>query len=573
MLKKGISFIFFLILSSPVLFAVDMDVLVRNQRFQNDTFFFDIYMQRSGDSNVYLGNSDLILNFEEANFSNPELYYVSGSSELYNAHGNITAFYDSNIGTRIEYAGPNAYRLMVYVQMPGYNNATDFKNRLARIDGQELTNKLGTFYVTGATQLNTNPELSWVSTGEGLVVKINHRDSASMAKQAVSLNPVNPALNSQPTIQATNLQVVSKNGNSISLSWTNGNGSKRMVLAKNGSSINEFPADGLIYTANPVFGSGSELGTSNVFVVYYGSGDDTVVTGLDTNTTYHFAVMEVNGDNGWSENYLTAGADTVSQTTDGLYIVANVKVFLQGPYNAGAGAMNTSLRGNVGLWSVIPSGHPYKGAPWNYNGAENVDSSTHPSDMVDWVLVELRSTYNGAAVTGGRAAGFLLSDGSIVDTNGVDPIRFWNVNSGYYYIVIKHRNHLPVMSRDSILLAANSSMYDFTTGGQIKAYGNDTSSATVKPMINLANGRFAMRAGDANSNGQVKYNGSGADRTVILSVVGLANPNAIISNTYSTRDVNLDRQVKYNGSGADRVSVLSTVGLANPNAIVSSQLP
>lgn len=82
-----------------------------------------------------------------------------------------------------------------------------------------------------------------------------------------------------------------------------------------------------------------------------------------------------------------------------------------------------------------------------------------------------------------------------------------------------------------------------------------------------------MYGGDANSNSQVKYNGSGSDRVLILATVGLGTPNATVANTYSKNDLNLDRQVKYNGSGADRVIILSTVGLATPNSIVLTKLP
>ncbi len=254
-----------------------------------------------------------------------------------------------------------------------------------------------------------------------------------------------------------------------------------------------------------------------------------------------------------------------SDTNETDYINANVKLMLEGAYNSGTGTMSTALRsGNsFGSTNLLPAAQPYNSDPWNYAGTENVDTANHPANAVDWVLVELRSTYNGAAVTNGRAAGFLLSDGSIVDTNGTDAIRFWDITPGYYYVVVKHRNHLPIMTADSIYLSNASSLYDFTSG-QGKAYGTDTTTFQSKPMSALGDGRYGMRAGDcAGTSYQIRYNGGGLnDRTWMLSVVGgNASSGTPITNTYERCDVNLDRQVRYNGGGLnDRTRLLNWVG-------------
>src|SRR5687768_9941153 len=109
-MKRGI-FVVMTLLLSLVSFrsaAVNADVLVRNQRFGHDTLFFDIYLQATTTSSLFLSNSDFILHFNEANFTNPELNYLTGSTELYNAYGNATNSYDTNFGTRIDADGMNA---------------------------------------------------------------------------------------------------------------------------------------------------------------------------------------------------------------------------------------------------------------------------------------------------------------------------------------------------------------------------------------------------------------------------------------------------------------------------------
>jgi len=57
----------------------------------------------------------------------------------------------------------------------------------------------------------------------------------------------------------------------MTVSWTNGNGSSRIVLAKSGSAVSSNPADGNTYAADSVFGNGAQIGTGN-FVVFSGAG-------------------------------------------------------------------------------------------------------------------------------------------------------------------------------------------------------------------------------------------------------------------------------------------------------------
>jgi hypothetical protein len=64
---------------------------------------------------------------------------------------------------------------------------------------------------------------------------------------------------------------------------------------------------------------------------------------------------------------------------------------------------------------------------------------------------------------------------------------------GNYYIVVRHRNHLAVMSANPVTLSSSSILYDFTTN-QTKAYG-------ISPMKLLGAGVFGLIGGDADRNG------------------------------------------------------------------------
>ena len=78
----------------------------------------------------------------------------------------------------------------------------------------------------------------------------------------------------------------------VDLSWANGSCfDEILVVAKATSAVTVSPTgDGTAYTANAVFGTGTDLGTSE-FAVYKGSGATVTVTGLTNGTTYHFTAF------------------------------------------------------------------------------------------------------------------------------------------------------------------------------------------------------------------------------------------------------------------------------------------
>lgn len=186
---------------------------------------------------------------------------------------------------------------------------------------------------------------------------------------------------------------------------------------------------------------------------------------------------------------LTVYDDNCAQDTSQVAIDVNAgnvrletKIYLEGPYNAGAGQMDNTLGGN----GLIPTTSPYP------EDARTVASI--PADIVDWVLAELRTTASGATVISQSV--FLRKDGRLVADDGVTPYVTLSVDPGNYYIVVKQRNHLAAMSANPVALSSGTStLYDFTTS-QNAAYG-------TAPMAALAAGVFGLRAGDGNSDGGV----------------------------------------------------------------------
>jgi hypothetical protein len=138
-----------------------------------------------------------------------------------------------------------------------------------------------------------------------------------------------------------------------------------------------------------------------------------------------------------------------------------------------------------------------------------------------------------------------------------------------YYVAITHRNHLGIVSNNTVDLTGASPALNFSTA-QSQAWQNP--AVTTNAAMKLSGSIFALWNGNANNNGEVKYNGSGNDKNAILSVVGLTTPNNIVT-AYSNADVNLNGEVKYNGSGNDKNIVLGVVGLTTPNNIIYRHLP
>lgn len=167
-------------------------------------------------------------------------------------------------------------------------------------------------------------------------------------------------------------------------------------------------------------------------------------------------------------------------------IKLNTKVFLNGPYSNGS--MNTSLKNN----NLVPLTQPYSTSPWNYPGGESVTGV--PSNVVDWVLIEIRSSADASSIKVKRAA-FLKNDGTVVDIDGDSPVNLPGLSAGNYYVVVKHRNHLAVMSSAAAPLTTASSLYDFTTS-QSSAYGTNA-------LKSLGSGKYGMYAGDASGDGTI----------------------------------------------------------------------
>ncbi|HRH68316.1 MAG TPA: hypothetical protein PLB89_02300 [Flavobacteriales bacterium] len=240
---------------------------------------------------------------------------------------------------------------------------------------------------------------------------------------------------------------------------------------------------------------------------------------------------------------------------------ANIIAMLQGPYDPGSGLMTDGLRAN----GLIPLNEPYTamGFPTVEGGGESttaaVFTTTGDDAIIDWVHVQLRDDDNLVIAT--RNA-LLQADGDIVDTDGTSPVRF-AAKADDYRIAVMHRNHLSIISFNSIALTGAPATVNFSNG-DVATYGSNAQA--MEP------GTFALWCGDVSGDDQVKYTGENNDRDFILQAIGGVIPTNTAAG-YLSEDVNMDGTVMYTGADNDRDLVLMVIGGVVPTNTRAAQMP
>ncbi|MCF8403925.1 MAG: M28 family peptidase [Bacteroidales bacterium] len=220
-----------------------------------------------------------------------------------------------------------------------------------------------------------------------------------------------------------------------------------------------------------------------------------------------------------------------SVTKDGMYIddfsinkttELNIKAFLEGPYEGTE--MNTALNSK----DLLPLNQPFDTSPWNYSGTESVASIPN-ENIVDWVLIEIRDANIPASSDAGsvveRMAAFLLKDGSVVDLDGIGILEFQQQLVQNMYVVLRHRNHLDIISSLSPNETGGSYSYDFTLNAN-QAYGGSSAQK------DLGSGVYGLMGGDGNADNVI----DNADKTIIWQLISGKKG-------YGTADYNMDGQI------------------------------
>lgn len=94
-----------------------------------------------------------------------------------------------------------------------------------------------------------------------------------------------------PSENASNITFSNGTSTSFDVNWDRGDGAKVLVVAREDDAVEDFPLDGIDYSADATFGDGDDIGNGS-FVVFNGDGTSVNVKGLDASKRYHFRIFE-----------------------------------------------------------------------------------------------------------------------------------------------------------------------------------------------------------------------------------------------------------------------------------------
>jgi hypothetical protein len=149
-----------------------------------------------------------------------------------------------------------------------------------------------------------------------------------------------------------------------------------------------------------------------------------------------------------------------------------------------------------------------------------------------------------------------LRNGNLVDAQtGATTLHFANVKPGNYYVSVRHRNHLGVISASPLSLSSTEKLVDFTL-----------STTGVKGTdARFVSGALALLwAGDINSSATLTSSGPGNDITNLLSsvITHQDNPQAYTNFTlrgYLNTDLNMDGKTLFTGPNNDANALMGNV--------------
>lgn len=243
------------------------------------------------------------------------------------------------------------------------------------------------------------------------------------------------------------------------------------------------------------------------------------------------------------------------------------KLWLEGPYVDAAGLMHDSLR----VKGLVPLTEPYTALGYAHvgGGGETTTSGvlavSGSNAIVDWVVIELRSSGSPATVVATKSA-LVQRDGDVVGTDGTSAVQF-SVAAGSYYVAVRHRNHLGCMTAATVALSSTTTTVDMRSLASGSIYGTNARKA-----VGTTNVLWQGNALRDTPLGTLAYTGGNNDRDAILVRVGGTTPNQVV-NGYFLEDTNMDGAVRYTGAANDRDPVLVNVGGSTPNNTRVEQLP
>lgn len=231
----------------------------------------------------------------------------------------------------------------------------------------------------------------------------------------------------------------------------------------------------------------------------------------------------------------------------------NIKVFLQGaalnPYTNETMLMRDDLR-RMGFLSDSPYKDEREADQGVFNLGGVSGTGANANDIVDWVWVELRDATDNTRAVAQRSA-LLQRDGDVVQEDGISPLEFLVDPNANHHVVIKHRNHLGIMSNEAFAFSTATLTVDFTNAN------TGTYGVNAQTTFGLPENIRGMWAGDTNGDGKINIIGAPNDMNAVRDLI-LDDPiNQILQfygfvvTGYDNKDVNLSGGAHIIGANND----------------------
>jgi len=248
---------------------------------------------------------------------------------------------------------------------------------------------------------------------------------------------------------------------------------------------------------------------------------------------------------------------------------------------------DTLMRDDLRQEGLLPNGDPYTISEnvrfSNFGSGGRVfagtdvftENSGTPQAIVDWIFVELRDENDHSNILETRAA-LVTREGKIVEArDGESSLAIPVHPNESYFISVKHRNHLGIMTANPIAVNSGDVSIDFREIDPSDLYFDPAipgfEGFQQAPDI-LFNGKYALWGGDANSDGQLLLGGTDGDNVFINEFVEDVNPSVdkegkltfIPPVIYDSRDLNMDGKVLSSGEKNDiRILLFNIINLSD----------
>jgi hypothetical protein len=212
--------------------------------------------------------------------------------------------------------------VILNVQVATFGSGT---NRPLRVD---ISTASGSTFTSVANYISSTPTTSSYIAGGPIVIPAPSGGFTSTTKLRFSNNGTSgtgvriQSINLVSPTQASNVIYTTIGTTSFTVNWTDGSNSsagRRVVFIAATSSGSALPVNGITYTANTTFGSGTQIGSTGWYCVYNNTGthaSGVSITGLTNGTTYRVMVCENEGSGATSVyNTTSASNNPNNQTT------------------------------------------------------------------------------------------------------------------------------------------------------------------------------------------------------------------------------------------------------------------